>query len=239
MNLATAFLCSREAVRNMRLKAAGGRIVNVGSRAAVVATGFSVAYTSSKAAVGAMVRALADELVDERILVNAVLPGTIDTPANRGDAARRSRQVDEARRHRGGDRLAGVAGADGHIGRADSRRLDLSQKGLRPLASGKSVRDQRDVVDADGAGAGVHERERDAALTSAFVVMKLCVKVSRLLFRLSFDFVVRRVRIHGQTNLRVHGSRPRCLEREPYDVLLEAPVGYFASTIRLRCPRGW
>jgi NAD(P)-dependent dehydrogenase (short-subunit alcohol dehydrogenase family) len=83
MNLATAFLCSREAVRNMRLKAAGGRIVNVGSRAAVVATGFSVAYTASKAAVGAMVRALADELVDERILVNAVLPVTIDTPANR------------------------------------------------------------------------------------------------------------------------------------------------------------
>jgi NAD(P)-dependent dehydrogenase (short-subunit alcohol dehydrogenase family) len=83
MNLATAFLCSREAVRNMRLKAAGGRIVNVGSRAAVVATGFSAAYTASKAAVGAMVRALADELVDERILVNAVLPGTIDTAANR------------------------------------------------------------------------------------------------------------------------------------------------------------
>src|SRR5262245_51874316 len=83
MNLATAFLCSREAVRNMRLKAAGGRIVSVGSRAAVVATGFSVAYTAAKAAVGAMVRAMADELVDERILVNAVVPGTIDTPANR------------------------------------------------------------------------------------------------------------------------------------------------------------
>ena len=83
LNLATAFLCCREAVRNMRAKAAGGRLVNVGSRAAVVATGFSVAYTASKAALGAMVRALADELADERILVNAVLPGTIDTAANR------------------------------------------------------------------------------------------------------------------------------------------------------------
>ena len=30
-----------------------------------------------------MVRALADELADERILVNGMLPGTIDTPANR------------------------------------------------------------------------------------------------------------------------------------------------------------
>jgi NAD(P)-dependent dehydrogenase (short-subunit alcohol dehydrogenase family) len=83
LNLVTAFLCCREAVRNMRAKAAGGRLINVGSRAAVVATGFSVAYTASKGALGAMVRALADELVDERILVNAVLPGTIDTPANR------------------------------------------------------------------------------------------------------------------------------------------------------------
>jgi len=83
VNLATAFLCSREAVRNMRAKAAGGRIVNVSSRAATVATGFSVAYTASKAAVSAMVRALADEVADDRILVNAVLPGTIDTPANR------------------------------------------------------------------------------------------------------------------------------------------------------------
>ena len=83
VNLATAFLCSREAVRNMRAKAAGGRIVNVSSRAATVATGFSVAYTASKAAVSAMVRALADEVADDRILVNGVLPGTIDTPANR------------------------------------------------------------------------------------------------------------------------------------------------------------
>jgi len=83
VNLATAFLCSREAVRNMRVKAAGGRIVCVSSRAATVATGFSVAYTASKAAVSAMVRALADEVADDRILVNAVLPGTIDTPANR------------------------------------------------------------------------------------------------------------------------------------------------------------
>jgi len=83
VNLATAFLCSREAVRNMRVKAGGGRIVCVSSRAATVATGFSVAYTASKAAVSAMVRSLADEVADDRILVNAVLPGTIDTPANR------------------------------------------------------------------------------------------------------------------------------------------------------------
>jgi NAD(P)-dependent dehydrogenase (short-subunit alcohol dehydrogenase family) len=83
VNLATAFLCSREAVRNMRAKGLGGRIVSVSSRAATVATGFSVAYTASKAAVSAMVRALADEVADDRILVNAVLPGTIDTLANR------------------------------------------------------------------------------------------------------------------------------------------------------------
>ena len=83
LNLVTSFLCCREAVRNMRAKAAGGRLVNVSARTAAVPTGGSVAYITAKAAVSALVRALADELADERILVNGILPATIDTPANR------------------------------------------------------------------------------------------------------------------------------------------------------------
>src|SRR4051812_11885083 len=83
LNLVTSFLCCREAVRNMRAKAMGGRLVNVSARTAAVPTGGSVAYITAKAAVSALVRALADELVDERILVNGILPATIDTPANR------------------------------------------------------------------------------------------------------------------------------------------------------------
>jgi len=41
------------------------------------------AYTASKAAVAALTQALAAELVEEDILVNAVAPSIIDTEANR------------------------------------------------------------------------------------------------------------------------------------------------------------
>jgi NAD(P)-dependent dehydrogenase (short-subunit alcohol dehydrogenase family) len=80
-NLISAFLCSREAVR--RLGKGPGRIVNVASRAAVEPTGGSLAYTIAKAGVVALTRALADEVKGSAILVNAVVPTTIDTPANR------------------------------------------------------------------------------------------------------------------------------------------------------------
>jgi NAD(P)-dependent dehydrogenase (short-subunit alcohol dehydrogenase family) len=83
LNLATAFLCCREAARNMRAGGSGGRIVNVGSRASAVPAGGSVAYTVSKAGVAALTQVLGDELRGDAILVNAVLPSIIDTPANR------------------------------------------------------------------------------------------------------------------------------------------------------------
>jgi NAD(P)-dependent dehydrogenase (short-subunit alcohol dehydrogenase family) len=44
-----------------------------------------VAYTASKAAVAAMTVALGEELVGQGILVNAIAPSIIDTPANRAD----------------------------------------------------------------------------------------------------------------------------------------------------------
>jgi len=80
-NLVSAFLCSREAVR--RMGAGGGRVVNVASRAALEPTGGSLAYTIAKAGVVALTRALADEVKPTGVLVNAVVPSTIDTPANR------------------------------------------------------------------------------------------------------------------------------------------------------------
>ena len=82
LNLVTAFLCCREAVKAFR-KSGGGRIVNVGSRAVELPAKDQVAYAVSKSGVAALTRALAVELRDERILVNAVLPSIIDTPANR------------------------------------------------------------------------------------------------------------------------------------------------------------
>jgi NAD(P)-dependent dehydrogenase (short-subunit alcohol dehydrogenase family) len=84
LNLVTAFLCCREAARNMRAAGgSGGRIVNVSSRAAVAPAGGMIAYTVAKAAVAALTQALADELRGDGILVNAVAPSIIDTPANR------------------------------------------------------------------------------------------------------------------------------------------------------------
>jgi NAD(P)-dependent dehydrogenase (short-subunit alcohol dehydrogenase family) len=80
-NLVSAFLCSREAVR--RLAHGPGRIVNVASRAALEPAGGTLAYTIAKAGVVALTRALADEVRSSEILVNAIVPSTIDTPANR------------------------------------------------------------------------------------------------------------------------------------------------------------
>lgn len=82
LNLVTAFLCCREAVKALR-QSGGGRIVNVGSRAVELPAKDQVAYAISKSGVGALTRALAVEMRDEGILVNAVLPSIIDTPANR------------------------------------------------------------------------------------------------------------------------------------------------------------
>ncbi len=81
INFTSAFLCTREAARQMRGRA--GRIVNVASHAAEAAPAQLALYAASKAAVIALTRAAAAELRSAEVLVNAVAPTTIDTPANR------------------------------------------------------------------------------------------------------------------------------------------------------------
>lgn len=85
MNALTAFLCSTAAARAMVAGAAGGRIVNVAARPALEPRKGArmSAYAASKAAVAALTQALAEELKGAGILVNAIAPSTIDTPANR------------------------------------------------------------------------------------------------------------------------------------------------------------
>ena len=84
LNAVTAFLSCREAVRIIRRSGGdGGRIVNVAARPALSPTGGMIAYATSKAAVVAITRGLADELREEQILVNAIAPSVMDTPANR------------------------------------------------------------------------------------------------------------------------------------------------------------
>jgi NAD(P)-dependent dehydrogenase (short-subunit alcohol dehydrogenase family) len=85
-NFLTCFLCCRAAVEAMR-RADGGRIVNVAARPALEwRQGANMtAYTASKAAVAALTAALAEEVARDGILVNAVAPSIMDTPANRAD----------------------------------------------------------------------------------------------------------------------------------------------------------
>jgi NAD(P)-dependent dehydrogenase (short-subunit alcohol dehydrogenase family) len=84
-NLVTAFLCCRSAVLAMDGNPDGGRIVNVSARPGLEwrSGAGMAAYAASKAAVAAFTVALAEEVVKAGILVNAVAPSTIDTPANR------------------------------------------------------------------------------------------------------------------------------------------------------------
>jgi NAD(P)-dependent dehydrogenase (short-subunit alcohol dehydrogenase family) len=83
MNFLSCLLCCRAAANAM--SGNGGRIVNVAARAALEwrSGAGMVAYAASKAAVAALTAALAEEVAKDGILVNAVAPSIMDTPANR------------------------------------------------------------------------------------------------------------------------------------------------------------
>ena len=88
MNFVSCALCCRAAVNAMSSNTAagsGGRIVNVTARPGLEwrSGAGMVAYTASKAAVAALTSALAEEVAKDGILVNAVAPSIMDTPANR------------------------------------------------------------------------------------------------------------------------------------------------------------
>jgi NAD(P)-dependent dehydrogenase (short-subunit alcohol dehydrogenase family) len=81
-NLVSCFLCCRAAVNAMT---GGGRIVNVAARPALEwrSGAGMTAYTIAKTGVAALTVALAEEVAKDGILVNAVAPSIMDTPANR------------------------------------------------------------------------------------------------------------------------------------------------------------
>jgi NAD(P)-dependent dehydrogenase (short-subunit alcohol dehydrogenase family) len=80
-NLTTAQTICRASLPHLLKQ--GGSVVTVGSRAAEAGGGGMAAYAVSKVAVHALTRALALENRDRGVRFNCVLPGTIDTPANR------------------------------------------------------------------------------------------------------------------------------------------------------------
>lgn len=82
MNLKTAFLCAQAVVPAM-VRQHAGSIVNVAARPALVGGARVSAYAIAKAGVVALTRALADEVREHGITVNAIAPSTIDTAANR------------------------------------------------------------------------------------------------------------------------------------------------------------
>ncbi|MBD1555050.1 SDR family NAD(P)-dependent oxidoreductase [Pseudomonas typographi] len=84
INLRTAVVTAQAALPQLLLSGAG-RIVNIGALAALKAGLGMGAYTASKAGVARFTEALAEELKDRNVTVNAVLPSIIDTPTNRAD----------------------------------------------------------------------------------------------------------------------------------------------------------
>jgi len=77
INLKSVFFGSQAAAKVMK---AGGRIINISSIAAFVGFTGLVHYCASKGGINGMTRALALELADRQITVNAIAPGAIDTP---------------------------------------------------------------------------------------------------------------------------------------------------------------
>jgi NAD(P)-dependent dehydrogenase (short-subunit alcohol dehydrogenase family) len=84
MNLRTAVASAQAALPHLA-KRGGGRIVNVGALASLKAGAGMGAYAASKAGVARFTEALAEEVKERGITVNAVMPSIIDTPANRAD----------------------------------------------------------------------------------------------------------------------------------------------------------
>lgn len=84
LNLKSAFLCSKYVLPRM-IEQNYGKIINISSRPALKGSAGVGAYSASKAGVLNLTETIADEIKDYEINVNAVLPSTIDTPANRKD----------------------------------------------------------------------------------------------------------------------------------------------------------
>jgi NAD(P)-dependent dehydrogenase (short-subunit alcohol dehydrogenase family) len=79
INATGTFLCCKHALPLMIDGARGGRIINMASIAAEKPKPFVSAYAASKAAVVALTRSLAQEVAENDITVNAILPGDVDT----------------------------------------------------------------------------------------------------------------------------------------------------------------
>jgi 2-keto-3-deoxy-L-fuconate dehydrogenase len=79
VNSRGTYLCCKHAIPRM-VAAGGGSIVNIASVAGLVGLKNRAAYCASKAAVVGLTRALAIDHVADRVRVNCICPGTVDSP---------------------------------------------------------------------------------------------------------------------------------------------------------------
>jgi meso-butanediol dehydrogenase / (S,S)-butanediol dehydrogenase / diacetyl reductase len=96
VNARGTFLCCKHAIPGMAARG-GGAIVNIASVAALVGLRNRAAYSASKGAVVALTRALAVDHVGDGIRVNAVCPGTVDSPWVRRLVDESGESLDELR----------------------------------------------------------------------------------------------------------------------------------------------
>jgi 2-deoxy-D-gluconate 3-dehydrogenase len=81
-NLTSAFVCSQAAYPTMK-QAGAGKIINIGSMMSIFGAPFATAYAASKGGMVQMTKAMATAWAKDRIQVNAILPGWIDTALTR------------------------------------------------------------------------------------------------------------------------------------------------------------
>lgn len=78
-NLRSVFLCSRAAAESMRKNEMGGAIINIASTRAMMSEPDSESYAATKGGIKALTHALAASLGKEKITVNSISPGWIET----------------------------------------------------------------------------------------------------------------------------------------------------------------
>lgn len=117
MNLRSAFLMIRAVLPQMQTQGSG-RILAIGSKSAAEPSPKSAVYAASKAALVSLIRSVARESRGHGITANIVLPGTMDTPANRAadptaDPAKwvQPEQIADLLVHLASDRGAQISGA--------------------------------------------------------------------------------------------------------------------------------
>jgi NAD(P)-dependent dehydrogenase (short-subunit alcohol dehydrogenase family) len=116
VNLRGVFLCMKHAVPLLR-KGTSRSIVNIASVHSVQNVGGTAPYAATKGGVAALTRAAAVDLAPDRIRVNAICPGWIDTPLIRG-IFEESGDPEGMRRSVERRQLLGRLGTPDEIGRA-------------------------------------------------------------------------------------------------------------------------